>query len=399
MVNFNDVVDRKGTDSFKWDYGYREFDSEEEQNAAKEAVPMWIADMDFQVPEAVQKAIQRVVDHGVYGYTAKNESFFLSLKDWLYRRHGWDVKREWMDFSPGVLPGITACVRAFTQPGDKIIIQTPVYYPFRDIVLTTGRQLSENRLVEDHMKYRMDFEDLERKAAEPRTKMLILCSPHNPVGRVWEKEELEKLGEICRKYHLLIVSDEIHSDLIIGEKKHIPAGMILEGVYDRHISFYAPSKTFNLAGLQTSGVIIPDGLLHEAYKAAMRETKIYSGTPFGLAAFEAAYTGGEEWLEQLLKYLRGNYRYLQEYLKAELPQIQAAPLEGTYLVWLNFRNCGVRKEDLDLFLLKEAKLMLDFGDWFDEGYLGYGRMNIACPRTVLQKGLEQLKEALKMRGE
>lgn len=398
-MNFDDVVNRRGTDCFKWDYGYREFDGEEEQTAARNAVPMWIADMDFQAPDAVQKAIQKVVNHGVYGYTAKNEGFFMSLKNWLMKRHGWDVKREWIDFSPGVLPGIVACVKAFTQPGDKIIIQSPVYYPFRDIVLTTGRQLLENRLIEDKMRYRMDFEDLERKASEARTKMIILCSPHNPVGRVWERAELEKLGEICRKHHLIIVSDEIHSDLIIGGKKHIPMGMILDGVNDQYIAFYAPSKTFNLAGLQTSGVIIPDNRLHEGYKEALRENKIYSGTPFGLAAFEAAYTEGEEWLEQLLDYLRGNYQYLVQYLLKELPQIKAAPLEGTYLVWLNFKETGVKKEDLDMFLLKEAKLMLDFGDWFDEGYLGYGRMNIACPRSVLQKGLMQLTDALKKKGE
>lgn len=394
MTDFSKVVNRKGTDCFKWDYGYREFEEEEEQEAAKEAVPMWIADMDFQVPEAVRKAIQKIVDHGVFGYTAKNESFFMSLKNWLEKRHEWEVKREWIDFSPGVLPGIAACIRAFTQPGEKIIIQPPVYYPFRDLVLTTGRQLLENHLIEEEMQYRMDFDDLEKKAAESRTKMIILCSPHNPVGRVWEKEELVKLVEICRKYHLLIVSDEIHADLIIGSKKHIPIGKLLDGVYDRYVAFYAPSKTFNLAGLQTSGVIIPNDLLHEDYKSELRAAKIYSGTAFGLAAFEAAYTECEDWLERLLDYLKGNYQYVEQYLKEELPQIQVSPLEGTYLVWLDFRKCGVKKEELNSFLLKKAKLMLDFGDWFDEGYLGYGRMNIACPRSVLEKSLRQLKQAL-----
>lgn len=394
MSNFNEIVDRKGTDCFKWDLAYREFKEEDLQEAAQKAIPMWIADMDFAAPEPVREAIQKIVDHGVFGYTGRTDSYFAALKEWLYRRHGWTIEKEWVDFSPGVLPGIAACVRAFSKPGDKIIIQTPVYYPFRDIVLTTGRQLAENALIENEMHYTIDFNDLEAKASDPNTKLLILCSPHNPVGRVWREDELKRISDICKQYDVMVIADEIHSDLIIGDMKHLPIGRFFEERKDLYVAFYAPSKTFNLAGLQTGAVVIPNEKNRNAYRAVMRAEKIYSGTPFGLAAFVAAYTKCEDWLEELLLYLKDNYHYLQEFLRNEIPQVKCAPLEGTYLVWLNFKDCKIKKEDLNQFLLEKAGLMLDFGDWFDEKYLGYARMNIACPRKILMQGLKQLKEAI-----
>lgn len=396
MTNFDESIVRRGTGSYKWDFVEAEFDTPEEKAAAAKAIPMWIADMDFKAPEPVREALMKIAEYGVYGYTGKKESFYLALKNWLEKRHGWCVKRESMFASPGVLPGIVACVRAFTEPGDKIMIQTPVYYPFRDIIDEMGRKLVKNKLLKNGTDYTMDFEEMEKLASEPEVKMLFLSSPHNPVGRVWTEDELRKLGEICQKHNVMIIADEIHSDLIIGNQKHIPIGKILDGVYERYIAFYAPSKTFNLAGLQASGVVIPDRGIFQAFIKEMGKTKV-TGNIFGIKAFEVAYTEGEQWLEELLMYLRGNYEYISRFIKKELPAVQIAPLEGTYLVWFDFTNTGLKKEEVNDFLLKEAGLFLDFGDWFDEDYAGFGRMNIACPRESVERAMCNLKEAFSNR--
>lgn len=387
-------VDRKNTDCFKWDLQDREFADSEMKLAAKNAIPMWIADMDFKAPEEVEQALLEVVKHGAYGYTGRTESFFEAIQNWIKKRHGWDVKREWLDFSPGVLPGISACVSAFTQPGDKVIIQPPVYYPFFNIVRNNGRQLIENKLIRSGTGYTMDFDDLEKKTSDAQTKMLILCSPHNPVGRVWTREELQKLSEICERNNVIVVSDEIHSDLILGERKHTPFGMINERIAEHSVMFYAPSKTFNLAGLQTSAAVIPNAQMHAAYQTALRKNQVYSATRFGIEAFKAAYNYGESYLKELLKILQENYTYIKEYLAEYLPDIKLAPLEGTYLVWMDFRNCGIPCEILNELLIKEAKIMFDYGSWFSSDYEGFARMNIACPKTTIQTALEQLRTAI-----
>lgn len=388
-------VDRKGTDCFKWDLQDTEFADVSMKSAAKEAIPMWIADMDFKAPQEVEDALLAVVRHGAYGYTGRTDSFFESIRQWLFKRHGWDVERAWLDFSPGVLPGICACVNAFTQPGDKIVIQPPVYYPFFNIVRNNGRQLAENRLVLNGTRFEMDFEDLEEKAADPQVKMMILCSPHNPVGRVWTYEELQKLSEICIKHHVLVVSDEIHSDLILADTPHTPLGRIDSDMLQQCAAFYAPSKTFNLAGLHTSACLIANEQMRTAYRAALRKNQTYSATRFGIEAFKAAYQYGGPYLEELLSILRGNYQYVKKYLEEKLPEITLFPLEGTYLAWMDFRKCGLPLENLNVFFIKDAKIMFDYGDIFGAGYGGFARMNIACPRDTIQTALEQLYHAIK----
>ncbi len=387
-------TDRRGTDCFKWDLQDREFADASMKEAARQAIPMWIADMDFKAPAEVEEALLRVVRHGAYGYTGRTDDFFEAIERWLLKRHGWNVERDWLDFSPGVLPGICACVNAFTQPGDRIMIQTPVYYPFYHIVKNNGRQLVENKLLRDGVHYRMDFSDLEEKASDPQTKMLILCSPHNPVGRVWTREELSRVSEICRAHHVMVVSDEIHSDLILGENRHLPFGCVDDTKRPDCVMFYAPSKTFNLAGLQTSAAVIPDPEIHAAYRTALRKNQTYSATRFGIEAFKAAYRFGEPYLEELLTILKENYRYVKSYLEKYLPEIRLAPLEGTYLVWMDFRECGIPAEKLNEFLIKKAKIMMDYGSWFGSDYDGFARMNIACPQTTIQTALEQLKDAM-----
>ena len=342
-------VDRRGTDCFKWDLQDSEFSDAEMKAAAREAIPMWIADMDFRAPAEVEAVLLEAVRHGAYGYTGRTDGFFEAIRSWLERRHGWAVERDWLDFSPGVLPGICACVNAFTQPGDKIIIQSPVYYPFFNIVRNNGRQLVENKLLHTGAYYTMDFADLEQKAADPQTKMLILCSPHNPVGRVWTEEELQKLCDICVKHQILVVADEIHSDLILGENKHIPLGSLGDAIRQQCVMFYAPSKTFNLAGLQTSAAVIPNAKLHAEYKTALRKNQTYSATRFGIEAFKTAYNSCEPYLEELLDVLRSNYAYLKTYLEQYLPQIKLAPLEGTYLAWMDFTQSGIPAEALNEF--------------------------------------------------
>lgn len=387
-------IDRVGTDCFKWDLQEREVSSPEMKEAARAAIPMWIADMDFKAPKEAEEALFNVVQHGAYGYTGRTESFFVAIQKWIRKRHGWNVNREWLDFSPGVLPGISACVTAFTQPGDKIIIQSPVYYPFFNIIRNNGRQLVENKLIRNDVYYTMDFDDFEKKASDPQTKMLILCSPHNPVGRVWEREELERLKEICERNGVIVVSDEIHSDLILGDKKHVPYGMIDSSCESKCVMFYAPSKTFNLAGLHTSVAVIPNPKMHAEYQTEMRKKQIYNSTRFGIEAFKAVYNHGESYLEELLCVLNENYHYVKEYLSENIPEIKVSPLEGTYLLWMDFRECGIQTEKLYEFLLKEAGIMLDYGSWFSAEYGGFARMNLACPMETIQAALEQLREAM-----
>ena len=386
-------IDRRGTDCFKWDLQDTEFSDSSMKEAARDAIPMWIADMDFKAPQEVEQALLSVAEHGAYGYTGRTESFFAAIGEWLQKRHNWSVERQWLDFSPGVLPGISGCVHAFTQPGDKIIIQPPVYYPFFNIVRNNGRQLLENKFVCSGTHFEMDFEDLEKKAADPQTKMMILCSPHNPVGRVWTRGELEKVSEICRRHHVMVVADEIHSDLIVGATKHTPFGQAAGGC--QYVSFYAPSKTFNLAGLQTSACVIPDETMHEAYKAALRRNYTYSATRFGIEAFKAAYRHGEAYLEELLSILRENYAYLKDYLEKNLPEVVLFPLEGTYLAWMDFRRCGLPLNAMNEFFIKQAKVMFDYGAVFSEDYEGFARMNIACPMETIRAALEQLHHAVR----
>jgi cystathionine beta-lyase len=356
-------------------------------------VPLWIADMDFQAPSEVVEAIKERAAHPIYGYTETPEGYYNALINWMDKRHGWKgIEKDWILFTPGVVAGFSVAIQAFSQPGDKVVIQPPVYHNFKRQVLGTGRQLVENPLKIVNGQYRMDFKDLEQKI-DDRTKMIILCSPHNPVGRVWTRDELEKLADICEKKDIIIVSDEIHHDLVLEDIKHTPTALLSEDAMQRTVTQVAPSKTFNLAGLINANSIIPNKKLREDYITQLTKGSGHANI-FGKIAHEAAYTKGEAWLEELLVYLRGNLKYLEEFLAEKLPDFKLYPLEGTYLAWIDCSSLDMNDEELNDFMLKKAKLWMDEGKQFGTGGSMFMRINIACPRSILEKALESLEKAV-----
>jgi len=313
----------------------------------------------------------------------------------LNRRHNWSIQQDWIVFTPGVVPALSAAVNTYTEKGEKVVIQSPVYYPFRDMVEKSDREVVDNPLVRRNGKYEMDFHDLELKLADPEVKMLLLCNPHNPVGRVWKKEELMKLAELCFAHNVLIVSDDIHFDLIFKGYKHTLISSLSNEIAANTITCIAPSKTFNLAGMQLSTIIIPDEEKREKFNAYMGKLGLFAPSPFGITAVEAAYNHGEEWLDELMDYLQGNLSYLTKFINERLPQIDLIEPEGTYLVWLDFNKLDMSHEELEQFVQGEARLALDEGYIFGESGKGFERINIACPRSVLQEGLERLEKAIK----
>ena len=394
--DFTTRIDRRGTGSAKWEGMYHAC-----PDVPAGIVPFSVADMEFKNPPEVAETATEYVRTQVLGYTEPTDAYFDAVCGWQRRRHGWDVSREWVVTSPGVVPALFECVKAFTEPGDGVIVQPPVYYPFRRAVEQTGRAMVENPLVrvdDDH--YEMDFVDLERKAADPANKMIIVCSPHNPVGRVWTADELRRLVEICLANDVLVVCDEIHNDLVMPGVTHTTIQRVVpEERRSRVITCTAPSKTFNLAGLQCSNIIIPG----EDERKQFLKSRSASTGQFGLNAFaypvcRAVYERCEGWLEELLGVLDANRRLLADFLESELPQAKAYPLEGTYLQWVDFRWMGLPDKELEAFMQREARLFLDEGYLFGTGGSGFERFNIACPRDVLQEGLERLVAAVRARG-
>lgn len=392
--SFHEVIDRKNTSSVKWDNLARRFGDEE-------LLPMWIADMDFMSPRPVIEALKKRADHGIFGYTSLPGSYFEAIETWLQKRHGWSVQRKWICTSPGVVTALSIAVNLFTQPGDGVIIQPPVYYPFFSVIKDNGREVVENplRLIfrDGQLHYEMDFADLKEKIARSRAKMLILCSPHNPVGRVWTRDELEQLAEICMEHNLLVVSDEIHADIIFPPHRHIPFASLAPEVAMRSVTCLSPSKTFNLAGLNISLTLIPNDQLRKAFHSFLRRFVLNSPNLFSALALETAYRYGEEWLDQLLIYLRENVNYLTRFISEKIPEIRVVEPEGTYLVWLDCRYLGLGDRELEMFMRKEAKLALQHGYKFGQGGEGFVRVNIACPRSLLQEGLQRLEEAIRKR--
>ncbi|MBN1635585.1 MAG: pyridoxal phosphate-dependent aminotransferase [Deltaproteobacteria bacterium] len=381
--DFDTVVARRGSGSLKWDL------------CEEGMLPMWVADMDFPAPPEVINALRQRAGHGIYGYTPVPDSYYAACQGWMQKRHGWDIRREWIVPTPGVLPAISLAVQAYTRPGDKIIIQPPVYHPFRKIIRDNGRQLVENPLKLKGNRYEMDCEHLKNLFDE-RTRVLILCSPHNPVGRVWSREELQGLVSLCINDDILIIADEIHADLIMAGHGHTPAALVSNEAARHVITCTAASKTFNLAGLSCSNLIIEDNRLRNIYTTLLNSMWIGWPNVFGLAATEAAYTSGEPWLEALLAYLKANYDFLATCLPRSLPGIQVFPLEGTYLAWLDFRSLGMSDDELNERILKKAGVWLDQGSMFGTGGAGFQRINIACPRQVLQEGLKRIVDAFIM---
>jgi cysteine-S-conjugate beta-lyase len=384
--DFDQVIDRTNTNSAKWDLVKAVFGDDE-------VLPMWVADMDFNTAPCIVEALEKCARFGMFGYVTRPESYLQAIVDWVRRRHGWEIQPAWLTYSPGVVTALNLCILAFTRPGDRIIIQPPVYYPFARSIVSNGRRVENNPLAHDGRRYRMDLEDLQKRNLD-RTPMMILCSPHNPVGRVWEAEDLAAVGEFCVRNDIILVSDEIHSDLIFGGAKHIPTASISEQIARNTITCMAPSKTFNLAGLKTSALIIPNPGIRSRYNTVLQNLALGSDNSFGLAALEAAYRHGEEWLESLLAYLEGNIEFAVGYVTEKMPKIKAYRPEGTYLLWLDCRDLAIDGKALDDFMRKGAKLWLDDGPMFGPGGEGFQRMNIACPRSTLARALERIQAAV-----
>ncbi|MCK8824637.1 MalY/PatB family protein [Fuchsiella alkaliacetigena] len=382
MYNFDELIERRNTDSLKWD-----------KIKDEDMLPMWVADMDFKAPPAVVEALIERASHGIYGYAELQDSYYQAVIDWLERRYNWQVKQEWIFTSPGVVPALHILVRALTKPGDKVIIQSPVYYPFFEVVENNGRHVLNNTLVYDGKRYRMDYQELE-KQLDSRVKLMILCNPHNPVGRVWAAEELRRLGKICVENGIVVIADEIHSDLVFAGHEHQVFTTLATEFKENSIVCNAASKTFNLAGVQTSNIIIPNPKLRTAFQHGLDQTGIERPNVFAITALKAAYNHGEQWLEDLLLYLQENLKFLLSYIQKNIPQVEIIEPEGTYLVWLDFRNLGLEDRELDSLLRNEAKLFLNPGHIFGAGGSGFQRLNIACPRSRLKEGLARLAEVI-----
>lgn len=383
--DFDQRIERRQTGSVKWDFNQQTF-------GRKDILPMWVADMDFPAPEPVIEAIVARAKHGVYGYSEGMNGYYEAVMGWMRERHGWEIQRDWIIYSPGIVPALNWLMRALAKPGDKILTQSPVYPPFFRVIRNNGCEVVNSPLLLENGHYTMDFADLEAKFSSG-VKMMILCSPHNPVGRVWEREELERLGQLCLANDILVISDEIHSDLIYKGYRHVPFADLSPELAARSIVCTAPSKTFNLAGLQTSNILIPDPKLRRSYRETLILNGIHHPNVFGMTALEAAYRYGQEWLEQLMDYLEGNLVFLMDFLNRELPPIQAIRPEGTYLVWLDFRVLDLEPEALQEFLVHKAGVGLNAGHTFGPGGEGFARLNLACSRSILAQGLEQIKTA------
>ncbi len=384
--DFDKPIDRRGTDSVKFDLAGKLFGSED-------ILPMWVADMDFEVPDFIREAIMERAAHPVYGYTFRPRRFFESAASWLHRRHGWSVSPDAFSFSPGIVPALNMIVMAFTKPGDRIVIQPPVYFPFLKAVTNHKRELVYNQLQEYQGRYEIDFDQLEEQFRSG-AKMMFLCHPHNPVGRVWKRPELESLAELCVKHKVIVVSDEIHSDLLLFGNRHIPFASLGPEVADLTFTCIAPSKTFNLAGLYTSAVIAVNPGLKKGYDNILDAVHVGGGSLFGQVAFESAYNKGDEWLEQLIAYLEKNYLRLMETLGKNVPEVTVSPMEATYLAWLDLSFLGMESEALKQFIIHKARLGLNDGPMFGPGGEQHQRINIATPRNVLDRALEQLTEAM-----
>ncbi len=383
--DFDKRIDRTGTASYKWDQSEKLF-------GRGDILPLWVADMDFEPPKEVVDAIKSRAEQGIYGYTVRTQSYYDAITGWLSRRHGWEIEQEWLSSSPGVVPALSLAVQTLTEPGDGIIVQSPVYYPFYDVIRMNGREIVDNPLLLRDGRYEIDFGLLEEQAAGG-AKMLLLCSPHNPGGRVWTREELERIAEICAKHGVLVVADEIHHDLVFSGHKHTPYASLSETCAQSSMTCIAPSKTFNLAGLQTAAVVIPNADIRRKYNAALKTLSIHMESYFGLTATEASYTHGDEWLDQLLVYLEGNRDALLAYVKEHLPQAKAMSPEGTYMVWMDCTAISDKPQELKRLMFEKAGVAFSEGSVFGKQGEGYLRVNLACPRSLLMQALDQFASA------
>ena len=386
-INFDQVIQRKNTDCLKYDFAVK-------HGMPESVLPLWVADMDFKTSERILDAVIERVKHGVFGYTESGENYFESVAGWMQKRHDWEVQRNWLVKTPGVVVALAMAVKAYSRPGDAVLIQQPVYYPFAGVITDNDRvALSSDLVRSEDGKYHIDFQDFERKIVENNVPLFLLCSPHNPVSRVWTKEELLKIGEICLKHHVVVVSDEIHEDFVFGDRKHYVFADLKKEFADISITCTSPAKTFNLAGLQVSNIFIPNENLRRQFKKQLAAAGYSQLNTIGLTACEAAYNVGDHWYEEMMKYIAGNIEFMKNYIETELPRLKMTEPEGTYLVWVDFRGLGLSEAELEELIVKKANLWLDSGAMFGRAGEGFERFNVACPRSILAQALEQLKTA------
>ena len=382
--DFDKTIDRRATNSYKWD------------SAPEGVLPMWVADMDFRTAPAIIDALQKRVAHGIFGYTRVPDAYYDAVTSWFSRRHGWDIDREWIIYTSGVVPAVSAVIKALTVPGDKVIVQTPVYNCFFSSIRNNGCEIVSNPLRRTADTYKMDFDALERCAADPRTKVMLLCNPHNPAGRVWTPDELTRLGNICLRNGVTVVADEIHCELVYQGFKYTPFASLSDAFLHRSVTCVSPSKAFNIAGLQIANIVAFDNDLRSRIDKAININEVCDVNPFGVAATIAAYNEGEEWLNQLVDYLHGNYEAMAEFCRRELAEFPITRLEGTYLVWMDCSSLGMSSDALEHALL-DARLWLNAGTMYGAEGEGYMRWNIACPRSVMLDGLNRFLNFVRSR--
>jgi len=398
--DFDKLIDRTFTDSIKWNFIQDELNPTSISktkifNKENGALPMWVADMDFLCPPEVVDTLVTRAKHGIYGYTARSDTYNISIINWMKKRHNWDICENWLCVSPGAVPALNMLINSFTMPGDGVLVQTPVYYPFFKAVENNGRKVVDvPLLLEDSGTYRMDYDSIAAKLSDGTVKLAILCSPHNPVGRVWEQEELLKFAEICLKNKVTIISDEIHADLVYKNYRFTPLASLNSEIADITVTCTSASKTFNIAGLYNSNIIISSPDLRKKYMAVLSANGLFGMNIFGMIATETAYSRCEIWLDELLNYLHENLILLKKFISLNIPDISVIEPEGTYLVWLDMRKLGLSSLEQRAFILNKAKLFLDEGYIFGKAGIGFTRINIGCPRSILIKALENLSKAV-----
>ena len=383
--DFDKTIDRRATNSYKWD------------SAPEGVLPMWVADMDFRTASAIIDALQKRVAHGIFGYTRVPDAYYDAVTSWFSRRHGWNIDREWIIYTSGVVPAVSAVIKALTVPGDKVIVQTPVYNCFFSSIRNNGCEIVSNPLRRTADTYEMDFDALERCAADQRAKVMLLCNPHNPAGRVWTPDELTRLGNICLRNGVTVVADEIHCELVYQGFKYTPFASLSDAFLHRSVTCVSPSKAFNIAGLQIANIVAFDNDLRSRIDKAININEVCDVNPFGVAATIAAYNEGEEWLNQLVDYLHGNYGVMAEFCRRELPEFPITRLESTYLVWMDCSSLGMPSDALEHALLDDARLWLNAGTMYGAEGEGYMRWNIACPRSVMLDGLNRFLNFVRSR--
>lgn len=382
--DFDEIIDRRGTNCVKWDSAEN-----------PDVLPMWVADMDFRTAPPIIEALRRRVDHGIFGYTRVPQSYYEAVTGWFARRHGWNIDKDWIIYTSGVVPALSAIIKAMTVPGDKVLIQTPVYNCFFSSIRNNGCEIVESPLVYADNTHSIDFEDLERKVSDPKVKAMILCNPHNPAGRVWRREELIRIGEICIRHDVVVIADEIHCELVMPGYEYTPFASISEEFSRHSVSCVSPSKAFNIAGLQIANIVCADAGRRAKIDRAININEVCDVNPFGVIALQAAYNEGAEWLDQLLEYIHGNYEYMRSFCEEHLPDFPITKLEGTYLVWMDCRKFGMTSAELEKRLIEDAGLWLNAGTMYGQDGEGFMRWNIACPRARVIEGLKRFEKFAK----